>query len=613
VLTPTAVRLWRLLGVTTLAAVLGAACTTLDAPAPGEGPGTDPAALLDEANETLLRLSQEANQAGWVQQTYITEDTDAISARADQAYITAVTDYAKRAARADGARATPEQRRQLVVLRNTLTMAAPSDTALAAELTQLVTSMGGTYGRGKYCPPGARAPDGCLDIEAITDILASDRDPDRLLVLWEGWHAIAPPMRPSYERFVELSNAGARELGFDDTGAMWRARYDMDPNAFAMELDRLWAQLRPLYVSLHTYVRARLHERYGDRVPESGPIPAHLLGNIWAQDWSNVYDLVAPRNAPPGYSLTRIVESRKLSPADMVRYGERFFTSLGFAPLPETFWTRSLFVKPRDREVVCHASAWYIDNTDDLRIKMCIDPTAEDFTTIHHELGHVFYAREYKALPMILRDSANDGFHEAIGDTIALSVTPEYLKEVGLLDRMPAAASDIPLLLRDALEKVAFVPFGLVVDQWRWQVFSGQVPPEGYNAAWWRLREQYQGVRPASPRGEEFFDPGAKYHVPSNTPYARYFLAAVLQFQLHRELTRLAGCRAPLHRCSIYGNAAAGERLRQARALGASRPWPDVLEALTGAREMDASAMAEYFAPLQAWLDEQNKGRRGGW
>jgi peptidyl-dipeptidase A len=568
--------------------------------------------FLKEANERLLRLSNEDNQAGWVQQTYITVDSEAVSARADQAFISAVTDYAKKAAHLDGSKASADEQRQLMLLRNTLTMAAPADEKEAGELTQLVTAMGGTYGRGKYCP-GKATGDACLDIEKITEILAKDRNPARLRDVWEGWHTISPPMKKQYERFVELSNKGARELGFADTGAMWRTRYDMPPDDFSKELDRLWNQLRPLYLALHTHVRARLHEKYGDAVPATGPIPAHMLGNIWAQDWTNIYDLVAPRDAPPTYSLDKILAARKIAPTEMVRYGERFFTSIGFAPLPKTFWERSLFVKPRDREVVCHASAWYVDNADDLRIKMCIDPTAEDFTTVHHELGHDFYAREYKTLPFLFRDSANDGFHEAIGDTIALSVTPEYLVKVGLLDKAPDAKGDIPLLLREALEKLAFLPFGLVVDQWRWQVFSGQVKPDQYNAAWWKLRQQYQGVAPVSPRGEEFFDPGAKYHVPSNTPYARYFLAAVLQFQFHRELAKVAGCTTPLHRCSIYGNAAAGERLRKTLALGASKPWPDALEAMTGQRQMDASAIADYFAPLKAWLDAQNSGRTAGW
>ena len=575
--------------------------------------GSDLKSFLENADATLLRLSNEANQAGFTQATFITPDTVAMSARASEAYATAVTDFARRAATFNAESATPEQQRRLTVLKNSITMAAPSDPKESAELATLVASMDGAYGRGKYCPAG-ESPDKCLDIEAITRILASDRNPARLREVWEGWHTISPPFKPDYVRFVALSNKGAKELGFADTGAMWRSRYDMPPDDFSKEVDRLWQQLRPLYLSLHTYVRARLHAKYGDAVPADGPIPAHLLGNIWAQDWSNVYDLVAPAGAAATVSLDAILRARATTPVQMVQTGERFFTSLGFDPLPKTFWERSLFVKPRDREVVCHASAWYMDNQEDVRIKMCIDPTAEDFTTIHHELGHDFYAREYnRAQPMIFRDSANDGFHEAIGDTIGLSVTPEYLVKIGLLDKAPPASSDVMLLLRQALDKVAFLPFSVVIDQWRWQVFSGQVPPDRYNAAWWELRERYQGVRAPSVRGEEFFDPGAKYHVPGNTPYARYFLSYVLQFQFHRALAKAAGCTSPLNRCSIYGSAEAGKRLKAVLAMGSSKPWPDALEALTGERQLDASAIADYFAPLKAWLDEQNKGSTAGW
>ena len=581
--------------------------------APAPPAGSDLKSFLENADATLLRLSNDANQAGFTQATFITPDTVAMSARASEAYATAVTDFARRAATFNAESATPEQQRRLTVLKNSITMAAPSDPKESAELATLVASMDGAYGRGKYCPAG-ESPDKCLDIEAITRILASDRNPARLREVWEGWHTISPPFKPDYVRFVALSNKGAKELGFADTGAMWRSRYDMPPDDFSKEVDRLWQQLRPLYLSLHTYVRARLHATYGDAVPADGPIPAHLLGNIWAQDWSNVYDLVAPAGAAATVSLDAILRARATTPVQMVQTGEGFFTSLGFDPLPKTFWERSLFVKPRDREVVCHASAWYMDNQEDVRIKMCIDPTAEDFTTIHHELGHDFYAREYnRAQPMIFRDSANDGFHEAIGDTIGLSVTPEYLVKIGLLDKAPPASSDVMLLLRQALDKVAFLPFSVVIDQWRWQVFSGQVPPDRYNAAWWELRERYQGVRAPSARGEEFFDPGAKYHVPGNTPYARYFLSYVLQFQFHRALAKAAGCTSPLNRCSIYGSAEAGKRLKAVLAMGSSKPWPDALEALTGERQLDASAIADYFAPLKAWLDEQNKASTAGW
>ena len=595
--------------IASAALVLAVGCSRAATSAPTSADATK---FLDEVDRTLTRLSIEANRAGWVTQNFITTDTEAMDARATQASADASSRFAKDAVRFDKIDVTPEQRRQLDLLKVSLVLATPSNAKEAEELTALVSAMRGEYGRGKWCRDAAK-PDSCMNIDDITKLLATSRVEKDVRQAWEGWHTISPPMKKEYQRFAELSNKGAKELGFADTGAMWRAKYDMPPDAFAKELDRLYEQLRPLYLQLHAYVRAKLHKKYGDVVPEKGPLPAHLLGNIWAQDWSNIYDVVAPANADVGFSLTDILKRRKTGATDMVKTGERFFTSLGFDPLPETFWERSLFVRPKDREVVCHASAWDIDNISDVRIKMCIDQTAEDFTTIHHELGHNFYQRAYSKLPMVFRDSANDGFHEAIGDTIALSVTPEYLVKIGLLDKTPDASKDIGLLLSRALEKVAFIPFGLVIDQWRWKVFSGEVTPDRYNTAWWDLRLKYQGVAPPSARGEQFFDPGAKYHVPDNTPYMRYFLANVLEFQFHRALAKTAGCTAPLHRCSIYENKAAGAKLQATLAMGLSKPWPDALQTLTGQREMDASAILDYFKPLQAWLEEQNKGMAVGW
>ncbi len=571
-------------------------------------------AFLDAAEARLLALSNEASRAAWVQATYITQDTEALAAQANQRLIDAGVQYAKQATRFDGLDLPPEAARKMKLLKLSLTLATPADPKEAEELTRIAASMEGVYGRGEYCPPGAdRAAGQCLDVNKITRIMATSRDPKQLLDVWRGWRTIAPPLRGDYRRFVELSNKGARELGFPDTGAMWRSKYDMPPDDFAKEVERLWEQVKPLYLSLHAYVRGRLRARYGDIVPERGPIPAHLLGNIWAQSWDNVYDLVAPPGAGPGVDLTAILRRRKIAEREMVRYGERFFTSLGFAPLPDTFWERSLFTRPRDREVVCHASAWNLDNLEDLRIKMCIEINGEDFTTIHHELGHNFYQRAYNRQPLLFRDSANDGFHEAVGDTIALSITPEYLVKVNLLDAAPDPSKDLGLLMRRALEKIAFLPFGVMIDQWRWQVFSGAVPPERYNQAWWELRQKYQGVAAPAARSEQDFDPGAKYHVPANVPYTRYFLAHILQFQFHRALSRAAGCAGPLHRCSIYGNAEAGKRLKAMLEMGMSRPWPDALEALTGERRMDATAMREYFAPLERWLGEQNRGKAVGW
>ena len=568
-------------------------------------------AFIKNAEAKLLELSVNASRADWVKATYITDDTEILAAQADERAIAAQVELAKQATRFDGLALPADLARKMLLLKISLVLPTPADAHRSAELTAIASRMEGVYGKGKWCPSGK---DKCLDIEDLTRLMATSRDPGELLDAWAGWHLIARPMRKDFARFVELSNQGARELGFKDTGTLWRSKYDMPPDDFARELDRLWEQVRPLYLQLHAYVRWKLREKYGEQVvPASGPIPAHLLGNLWAQSWDNVYPLVAPPNADPGYDLTEILKSRNTDALGMVRYGESFFTSLGFAPLPPTFWERSMFTKPRDRDVVCHASAWDVDFDQDLRVKMCIDITSEYFSTIHHELGHNFYQRAYRDQPYLFRDSANDGFHEAIGDTIALSITPPYLVKLGLITQVPDPSKDLGLLMQKALEKIAFLPFGLLIDQWRWKVFSGEITPAQYNQAWWNLRLKYQGVAPPAPRSEADFDPGAKYHVAANVPYTRYFLADILQFQFHRALAKTAGCTEPLNRCSIYDNKEAGAHLAEMLEMGLSRPWPDALEALTGQRHMDATAIRDYFAPLEKWLEEQNQGKPVGW
>jgi peptidyl-dipeptidase A len=564
-------------------------------------------AFVDRADARLLELSNRQQRAEWVYSTHITEDTEKIATEANTDLIAATMELAAEATRFDSLALPDDVARRLRLIKLSLPLPAPRDQKLQAELAEAKAWLEGTYGKGKYCPPGKE----CLDINGLGRLMAESRDPDELRDAWRGWHAIAPPMRPRYERLVTVANQGGRALGFSDVGALWRSKYDMPPDAFAAELERLWGQVRPLYQSLHAYVRARLSAHYGPKVvPPDGPIPAHLLGNMWAQSWGNIYPLLGV-SADPGYDLTALLKAKKVDEREMVRYGERFFTSLGFEPLPPTFWERSLFVKPRDREVVCHASAWDVDNDQDLRIKMCIEITGEELVVVHHELGHNFYQRAYRSQPFLYRDGANDGFHEAIGDAIALSVTPDYLVRLGLLDRAPDRSRDVGLLMQMALDKVAFLPFGLLIDQWRWKVFSGEIPPARYNEAWWELRGKYQGVAPPLPRSEQDFDPGAKYHVPANVPYTRYFLAHVLQFQLHRALCRAAGYEGPLHLCSIYDSKPAGEKLRAMLEMGQSRPWPEALFALTGEKTMDAGALLEYFAPLQRWLEEQNERRRG--
>lgn len=567
-------------------------------------------AFVAKASEEMAALLIEAQRADWIANTYITEDTEALSAEANEKMTETVVRMANEAARFNGIEVDADTRRQLDKLKLALTLAAPKEKAKTAELADIVAKLNAMYGKGKY----TKADGTVMALGEMSAVMASSRNYDEQLEMWKGWHDTAAPMKPLYIRQVELANEGAKELGYADTGALWRSKYDMDADAFAAELDKQWNQVKPLYQALHCHVRAKLSEKYGaDKVPLDKPIPAHLLGNMWAQSWGNIYDLVAPENSDPGYDVTKLLAEKGYDELKMVKGAEGFFTSLGFAPLPETFWTRSQFVKPRDRDVVCHASAWDLDSKDDLRIKMCIERTGEEFAVIHHELGHNFYQRAYKNQPVFYQDSANDGFHEAIGDTIALSVTPKYLKQIGLLEQVPDESKDIGLLMKMALDKVAFVPFGLMVDQWRWQVFSGQVKPEQYNQAWWQLREKYQGVSAPVARSEADFDAAAKFHVPANTPYTRYFLAHILQFQFHKALCGIAKDDGPIHRCSIYNSKEAGAALNKMLEMGASKPWQEALQSLTGKPEMDSSAMLDYFAPLKAYLDEQNKGRNCGW
>lgn len=566
--------------------------------------------FVADAEKRLLELNIKFSRADWVKSTYITEDTEALSADANKEVIAAATELAEESRRFDGLDLSTDTRRKLKLLKLALTLPAPSNPPEREELTKIAASMEGDYGKGKYCPDGDKGK--CLSLGDMEEILANSRDPEELKRVWLGWHQVSPPYRKDYQRFVELSNKGAREMGFKDTAAMWREKYDMEPEAFAAEMERLWQQVKPLYDSLYTYTRRKLIAKYGTQVvPETGPIPAHLFGNMWAQQWNNIYPLLAPQVGDRGYDLTATLKARNTDAKQMVRYGEGFFTSLGFEQLPGTFWERSLFVKPVDHEVVCHASAWDIDYEKDVRLKMCIQIREEDFTVVHHELGHNYYQMAYAKQPFLYRDSANDAFHEAIGDTIALSVTPPYLKQIGLIDKVPDQSADIGFLLQRSLEKVAFLPFGYLVDQWRWKVFSGEVKPDDYNSAWWALREKYQGVAPPAPRTEQDFDAGAKYHVPANVPYSRYFLAAILQFQFHRALCREAGFNGPLHQCSIFGNKKAGEKLQQMLAMGMSKPWQEALKTMTGEDKMDATAIIDYFAPLKQWLDAENQREVG--
>jgi peptidyl-dipeptidase A len=588
-------------------------------PAPGAAAAAAPPtveearAFLTGVDGDLRRLWIQSARASWVQTNFITGDTEALSAAAEEANMEYLGRTIKASARFQPLTLPADLRRQLDLLKISVSLPPPPDAKARTELAEISVWMTSQYGKGKYCPDRLKGK--CQDLDQLSEIMAKSRNYDDLLDAWTGWHKIGQDLRDKYVRYVELSNSGAKDLGFADVGTLWRSGYDMPPEKFEQDTDRLWTQVKPLYDSLHCFARKKLRDKYGkDKIADKAPIPAHLLGNMWAQEWDNLYDMLEPYSGEPSLNVTKGIQKKKLDAKGMVELAEKFFTSLGLDPLPKTFWERSLFTKPQDREVVCHASAWDVTFNDDLRIKMCIKPTEEDFVTIHHELGHNYYYHYYHKLPILLQQGANDGFHEGIGDTLALSVTPEYLKGLGLIEKVPQSEkAEINFLLKRALQSIAFLPFGKLIDQWRWDVFSGKTKPADYNKSWWELRRKYQGVAPPIARGEKDFDPGAKYHVPANVPYIRYFLARIYQFQFHRALCKAAGKDGPLHKCSIHGSKEAGAKMKALLQMGASKPWPEAMATIAGQSEADATAILDYFAPLKKWLDEQNKSEQCGW
>ncbi len=611
------------------------------APAAPSGETADQ--FIARVNEEVRKMYPETNAAQWLSSTYINDDTAMLAAKANERYLTQLNRWIAEADKFEGQKMSPATARAIQLLKLTTAMPAPKDPAKLSELTQIATRMEGAYGAGSYCTGEGEAKQ-CRQLGELEDVLRSSRDYGKQLDAWQGWHSIAPPMRKDYTRFAELVNEGAKEMGFADTGEMWRSGYDMTPVEIAAETDRLWGQVKPLYEQLHCYTRTKLEAQYGaDKGQVNGLLPAHLMGNMWQQDWGNLWDMLEPYKGVGSLDITGALEqqyqtdyAKQLAKAgpdattdklfaaqraaqldvakQMTERAQDFYTSLGMPKLPDSYWQKTQFIKPLDREVVCHASAWDMNMAGDVRTKMCIKPNEEDFTTIYHELGHVYYYLAYNKLPPLFQGGANDGFHEAIGDTIVLAMTPQYLNSIGMVGT-PQLGNEalINSQMRMALAKVSFLPFGLMIDRWRWGVFDGSIKPDRYNQAWWELKAKYQGVAPVTARSEEFFDAGAKYHVPGNTPYTRYFLSHILQFQFYKGLCDAAGHKGPLYECSFYGNKVAGQKFWAMLEKGASQPWQSTLKELTGTEKADASAVLEYFAPLQTWLKQQNEGKMCGW
>ena len=553
--------------------------------------------------------------ASWISSNFITYDSQKVIADYGTKSTLKSLQRSREAASFDGLDTSKENQRMLNILKSSFVMPPPLDEELASELSEITTSLEAMYGSGEYCFDDEE----CYDLEAFESIIDNSRDPKELLRAWEGWHEIGKPMKPMYMRMVDIGNQGSVDLGYEGLSDLWFSKYDMPAEDFLDDTDRVWSEVKPLYDALHCHVRAKLNEHYGDEViSKTGPLPVHMLGNMWGQSWSNIYDLVYEEKPDSKYiDVTKIINEKSLSEIEMVEYAEDFFISMGFKPLPETFWERSLFVKPRDRSVVCHASAWNLDPANnDLRIKMCIEKNEEDFITIHHELGHIFYYQAYNHIPTVFQAGANDGFHEAFGDLLTLSITPDYLVDIGFIsedDAEEAKQDPIGLLMKQALDGVVIVPWALMLDKWRSGVFDGDIDESNLNSSWWSLREEYQGINTSYERSENYFDPGAKYHIPGNTPYTRYYLASIMQYQFHEALCNLIDYDGYLHECSIYGNKEAGDRIITTMAMGQSLPWQDAFENLTGSRQLSGKSIMNYYAPLKEWLDEENKNRTCGW
>ena len=571
--------------------------------------------FLNEVEKQNLELGPVISSASWISSNFITYDSQKVIADYGTRYTLDALEKARRASSFDELEVSDEKRRMLNILKTSFVMPPPLDDELAAELSKITTSLEAMYGGGEHCFEDGN----CYDLEAFEAIIDNSRNPEELLRAWSGWHEISKPMKPMYMRMVEIGNQGANDLGYQNLSDLWFSKYDMPSDEFLMETDRVWEEVKPLYKALHCHVRAKLNEHYGDEiVSNSNPLPVHMLGNMWGQSWSNIYDLVYPKQDEIStVNLTKIIEERNLSEIDMVEYAEDFFISIGFEALPETFWERSLFVKPVDRSVVCHASAWNLDPANnDLRIKMCIEKNEEDFITIHHELGHIFYYQAYNHLPTLFQGGANDGFHEAFGDLLTLSITPEYLKKIDFINQEEADLAEedfIGLLMKQALEGVVIIPWALMLDKWRAGIFKGDITEDNLNESWWEMRKNYQGIVPPSERSEAYFDAGAKYHIPGNTPYTRYYLARIMQYQFHEALCKESGFEGYLHECSVYGNKDAGEKIISTMAIGQSLPWQDAFEKITGSRELSGESILSYYAPLKTWLDEQNQNRTCGW
>ncbi|XP_031573665.1 angiotensin-converting enzyme-like [Actinia tenebrosa] len=562
-------------------------------------------AFLAQYNERATNKAHDLETAMWKHATDITEENMKLRTTAYLKYSSFEVEARKNAGQFDLSKLTEDTKRQFSRI---MQSATPKDTTKRRELANIIGQMEEIYSSAKVSHP--QIGTNLSLVPDLVKIMAESRNNQHLVTAWREWRRVTgPKIRPLYKKFVELSNEGARDNNWEDTGDWWRSWYR--PGSIGNEVGKLWMDLKPLYMELHAFVRYRLRKQY-PVVLDSEPIPAHLLGNMWSQSWTDIFDLLEPYPGKSSLDLTESLIKRNYTARKIVELAESFFVSIGLEKLPETFYDDSMIERPKGRDVVCHPSAWdfYLNNSKslpDVRIKQCISITHSDMVTTHHELGHIYYFLGYWNQPFVYRDGANPAFHEALGDTLSLSVdNPQHLVKIGLLDSYAEdKESEVNALMKTATRIVAFLPFAYLVDQWRWKVFNGDIKESDFNKKWWELRLIYQGIKPPVSRDESLFDPGAKYHIPANIPYLRYFLSTVLQFQFHKAACEAAGFKGPLHQCSIYESKAAGAKISAMLKLGRSKPWPKALEIITGSSQLDVGPLKEYFNPLLSWLFEQ--------
>ncbi len=573
--------------------------------------------FLDESENTLGPLLIKSNLAQW---TYAIDINNKNKKKAEKANIELQNQLTTILAKIQHIDKTKLNESQLRILKrlslanNIPTPPAYLDrTILNTNLSKLSSS----YQQGHYCPPssvqntsskqGLKTKPTCLNLREINYQLANESNAEILAELWLAWHEITKNMKVSFSQVVETANKAAQYKQYRDLSHYWQSKYETPARQHKHDFTQLWQQVKPLYKDLHCYVATQLQTHYKPpTMPKDNSIPIHLLGDLWAQSWLPVLPLIRPE--APTNSLQTALLDANYTPKKMVKTAEQFFISLGFSPLPLSFWHRSVFTKPKDTNSNCQASAWSIDGKEDLRLKMCININQDDFYTVHHELGHHFYQRSYQQQRLFFRDGAHDGFHEAVGDAIALSITPSYLNEIGLSSKTQPQDAISPLLEK-ALTTIPLIAYAYIADIWRWQVFGGEIEKKDWNKHWWNLRKQEQGIIAPHTRTEKYIDALAKYHLANNIPYSKYFFAAILQFQIHQQLCLDIGHQGQLHKCSIYGNKKAGQRLKKLLEQGASLPWSEQLKQFNGQEKMDGKALVNYFLPLHTWLKRKNEGQ----